>query len=124
MKPPRIPTPLEFARASRNARESFRGLDEVCKTTFARFRQAAPLFRFDLLPERESEFRAYVFFEKPLDIRACERNGISREIAEHVYAELERVGRGSRTEIKVAFEFDSDENVRKKFGGNYLNRLR
>jgi hypothetical protein len=51
-------------------------------------------------------------------------SGVTDDIGDFIYAELERVGRGTRGEITVAFEFDSDENVQEHFEGDYLLRLR
>ncbi|HZZ70955.1 MAG TPA: hypothetical protein VFE24_01805 [Pirellulales bacterium] len=70
------------------------------------------------------DFRTYVFFEKDEDIKACQGNGVIRDMIGFVYDELERAGRGKRGEITVGFEFDSDENVAAKFEGDYLLRLR
>jgi hypothetical protein len=53
------------------------------------------------------------------------RSGVTQEIEDFVYAELERAGRGGKGDIRVAFEFDSDENVNASFEGDYFNcRLR
>ncbi len=58
------------------------------------------------------------------DLEACKASGISQEMVDFVSLELERVGRGKPEGLKVAFEFDSDENVAANFEGNYFLRLR
>ena len=69
-------------------------------------------------------FRAYMFFEKDKDIKACKNNGIIRDLIDFVYDALERAGRGRRQDVTVGFEFDSDENVEANYEGDYLLRLR
>jgi hypothetical protein len=88
------------------------------------FRRRCPLHEFFILDQRDVDFRAYVFFEQTRDIAAMKQGGVEREISDFVHAELERLGRGRRDEINVAFEFDSHEHVQAKFGGNHFNRLR
>lgn len=65
----------------------------------------------------------YVFYNKDEDVMKCDNDGTSKALADYVYSELERVGRGKRNEIKVVFEFDSDENVTNKYNGDYYGRL-
>jgi len=105
-------------------KERFRGVDEVRESVLGKFTGLCPLHDFHLLPQRDVDFRAYIFFERHVDVDACEADGISREIVDYVYSELERVGRGGRKDIVVAFEFDSDEDVKANFEGNYFLRLR
>ena len=119
-----IPSDEDFERAKRLARERSRNLDDVCDRVREHFEGAAPLHSVYILPQRDVDFRAYVFFRTNADIERCEAAGLSREIRDQVYAELERAGRGRRDEIRVAFEFDSDENVNRNFEGDYLLRLR
>jgi len=119
-----IPTAEDFERASRLMKERARNLDKVREAVFIRFKAICPLHEFYILDQRDVDFRAYVFFEEEKDIEACESSGISEQIVDCVYAELERAGRGSRADIKVAFEFDSDENVVAHYEGNYFLRLR
>jgi hypothetical protein len=70
------------------------------------------------------DFRAYVFFQRDSDVAVAQQNGLADQIVDFVYEALERVGRGRRSEIKVAFEFDSHERVVTQFEGNYWLRLR
>jgi len=113
-----------YARASKNAKEASRQLDVVCRSVKRRFSSVCPLHDIYLLPQIDVTFRAYVFLEKNEDVDACEKSGIVEEIKEFIYDELERLGRGNRSEITVAFEFDSDENVASNYGRDYFLRLR
>jgi hypothetical protein len=119
-----IPTPEEFERASRLAEERARNLDRVSKSVRAHFRRRCPLHNFYILDQMDVDFRAYVFFEREADITAMRESGMDVQIMDFVYAELERWGRGRRDEIKVAFEFDSDERVQAARHGDYSLRLR
>ncbi|HOX07394.1 MAG TPA: hypothetical protein PK280_13410 [Planctomycetota bacterium] len=119
-----IPSPEEFARASRLTEDRFRSLDRVRASVLVAFTVTCPLHDFRILPQGVADFRAYVFFKKRGDIEACHKSGVTAQIEDYVYAELERVGRGKRADIKVAFEFDSDEDVSAEYGGDYFLRLR
>lgn len=69
-------------------------------------------------------FRVYVFFETDIDARICIEGGVDKEIEGAVYNALEVVGRGSREEVEVVFEFDSYENVKRNYDGEYFLRMR
>lgn len=120
----KIPTDEEFARASNVMKEKARMLDVVREEVIRCFRNRCPLHDFFILDQRDVDFRCYIFFETNKDIEECMRNGIQDELTEFIYSELERVGRGKRDVIKVAFEFDSNENVKANFEGDYYLRLR
>jgi len=119
-----IPSDDDFSRAKKLARKRSRGLDKVCENVTQHFRKLCPLHNVYVLPQRDVDFRAYVFFKKDKDIQTCEKNGIAEDIIDFVYAELERAGRGKRGEITVAFDFDSDQNVTINFEADYFLRLR
>jgi hypothetical protein len=118
-----IPSDKDFARAERLDKERSRNLGEVNGRVEEFFKTRCPLHYFFLMPQRD-DFRVYVFFKEDKDIHACEESGVSQEIIDFVYAELERVGRGRREDVRVAFEFDSDESVSAKYAGDYFLRLR
>ena len=119
-----IPSDEDFARAKHLMAAESRNLDRVEKNALTQFSAVCSLHNFYILPQRDVDFRVYVFFKKDEDIETCRARGIDREIIEFVYKELEHAGRGKRGEITVAFEFDSDENVTAKFEGDYFLRLR
>ena len=119
-----IPSDEDFLRAKRLARERSRNLDAINESVMQHFKDKCPLHYFILIPQKNNEFWAGIFYVTDEDIKMCEKNGVSDQIKRFVYAELERQGRGKRKEIKVAFEFDSDENVNLNFAGDYFLRLR
>ena len=119
-----VPSDADFERAKKLARERSRNLDSVCERVKERFKAHAPLYKVHILPQRDVDFRAYIFYRENGEIEMCEKNGVSQQIRDSIYAELERAGRGCRGEITVAFEFDSDENVEANFEGDYFLRLR
>ena len=118
-----IPSDEEFERASKKMEKEAHGLDQVCRNAKIHFRNKCPLVNIYLLPQGDVNFRAYIFFEKNKDIETCKNNGITQEITDFIYQNLERVGRGNKCNITVAFEFDSDENVKQNYEGNYYLRL-
>jgi hypothetical protein len=120
----KVPSDEDFARANRVMQERFRNLSIVEENIVQRFERRCPLAKFVLLPHDERSFEAYVFFETDKDIDACKRSGVTQEIIEAVYEELERAGRGTRPGITVRFGWDSHENVVINYDGDYLLRLR
>jgi hypothetical protein len=125
MKPPKskIPTREQLDRASKALAERARVLAEARERVFARFVTRCHLHKLSLMDQMDVDVRAYVFAETDADLKAMHAAGLDRELMDAVYEELERVGRGSREQLKVAFEFDSHEQVEAKFNGNYLHRL-
>lgn len=119
-----IPSDEDFARAKRLDRERNRNLDSAGKNIYLYLSKLSNIHSVHIFPERDLGFRACVFFNEDEDIVACKQNGVIKKLVDFVYEELERSGRGSKGEITVAFEFDSDENVNRKFGGDYFSRLR
>jgi hypothetical protein len=122
MKNRNIPTDEEFARASAAMRYQARGLNEVCERVLSRFRETLrEIFVFD---HSELSFGACVFYLQERQVNEAKRSGLESKIKEAIFEELENVGRGNRNTIMVEFEFDSHENIEKKFNGNYYDRLR
>ena len=119
-----VPSEADLARAKRKMAERDQNLSQVCEKVKIEFMNNCPLHNVYLLWQRDVDFRAYVFFRKEKDIESCQSDGTTIAIENAVYAELERFGRGKRGEIVVDFQYDSDENVVKKYGGDYLLRLR
>jgi hypothetical protein len=118
-----IPSDEDFARADRLDKEDHRNLEIVTANVKQRFMSISPLHNVYIMPQRDVNFRVYVFFKKDRDIADCKRSGITDSLSEFVRDELERLGRGKKEETSVAFEIDSDENVDRKFGGDYYARL-
>ena len=118
-----IPCEQDFERADRLDKERSKNLDRVRDNVVRRFNKKCPLHDFHILWQKDVNFRAYVFFKEDKDIVACESTGITQELMDAVYEELEHAGRGKMGDVTVAFEFDSDEHVTQAFEGNYFLRL-
>lgn len=119
-----IPTEEEFARASDALEKRSSGLDQVRDNILRNFPQEFRIHEFFILDSSETSFRAYVFFENEKDREKACRTGMTEDIENCVYEELKAAARGSKENLDVAFEFDSHENVKNDFEGDYFNRLR
>jgi len=75
------------------------------------------------MPQEDNTFLAAIFFQTVADLTDATRRGYPQQMIDFIYAELERYGRGAREDIQVHFEFDSDQNVQRVFGGDYRDRL-
>ena len=120
----KIPSEEDFVRAKQFMADRYRNLDTVENAIKTRFESCCPLHGVYLLVQEDVDYRLYVFFEKAKDVAVCQSNGTTAAIEVALYEELERVKRGKCGETRVAFEYDSHENVVDKFDGDYLSRLR
>jgi len=122
----KIPSDEAFARAKRRMRERDRNMDHVNNAFSEYFKEICTENAHDshIIAEDDLSFRAYIFFKKVRDVQLCEESGVSSQLQQFIYDELERQGRGSRDNIVVNFEFDSDENVQANFEGDYYLRMR
>src|SRR5262245_40332397 len=105
-----VPNDEDFTRADTMMMERFRNLDVVEKSVLRQFKNRCPLYTVAILPHDRHSFEAYVFFDFDLDVVASTTNGVAQAIEDFLYEELERAGRGSRQDVTVRFEFDSNEN--------------
>ncbi len=124
MKSNNIPSDEDFARASAALSRRSRGLSQVSERILNLFRKSDDIYEFFIMDCSDTSFRASVFFRWNLQIKEANDSGLSARIINAVYAELESVGRGARSAIKVEFEFDSHENVELNYEGDYFLRLR
>jgi hypothetical protein len=120
----KIPSDEELNRASKLMEVQFQNLDIVRQNVIRDLEQDFNLYDFRILPESKRKFRAYVFFHSNEQTLKFSKPGFAETIKAKIYEQLELNGRGTRNEISVDFEFDSDENVKANFEGNYLLRLR
>jgi len=119
-----IPSEEDFAKASTALKHRSRGLSQVREKILTRFQNSSELHEFFILDSSEQSFRAYIFFHSERQIEEAEKSGLTLKIRNAVFNELEKAGRGDRSMIKVNFELDSHENIKRKYDGNYYNRLR
>lgn len=120
---PRIPSEQALAFAKQRARERSLNLDVVRNSLMEKFSPLCNLDNIYVIPEGDFQFRVAVFFSSDKDVIACMDSGLCQSIQDHAFDEVERVGRGIRDEVTIAFEFDSDENVQKNYKGDYWFRL-
>ena len=123
MRAESIPSPDELNRASELACERSKNLEKVRHAILLKFESCFEFFDFYILDQIDVSFRAYIFYKSNSDIKVYFDNGRTKMIMESVYEELERFGRGNRSNITVAFEIDSDENVHENYEGDYYLRL-
>lgn len=123
-RPVKIPTKEDFVRADKLDQERSRGLAEVSNGVKRYMMGICPLYDVYTLAQRDVTYRVFVFFNKEEDMWKCKNNGAIRELIEFVHDELARATRQRRGEFTVAFEFDSDENVRANYEGDYFLRLK
>lgn len=119
-----VPSDEDFSRAKRLRVERSKNIDAVNAAITQRFIGCSPLHYFILIPQRDNEFLATVFYTSDQELQDCKGSGFNDQIERFVYEELERQGRGEKGEINVRFEFDSHENVLRHFKGDYFLRLR
>jgi len=122
----KIPSNEAFARAKSRMRERDRNMDHVNEAFRECFKEICPNMAHNsqVMAEDDFSFRAYIFFKKVKDVQVCEKSGVSSQLQQFVYDELERQGRGIKDSILVTFEFDSDENIQANFEGDYYLRMR
>lgn len=119
-----IPSKEDFLRAKAAIRKDDYGLSEVREKVLAQFKGKG-VHEFMVLYSRKTDsLGAYVFYDVDSQIGEAVETGLAKKIEEAVYEGLENVGRGTREDIKVNFEFDSHENVVRNYEGDYYNRLR
>ncbi len=119
-----IPTDEDFARARAAMEHDDRGLSEVCDTIKDRFAASGLHQFFILYSPRDNLFVCYLFFSNEDQQISSNKSGLILSIQTMVLEELERVGRGNKSELKVNFEIDNDENVQSEYGSDYYARLR
>ncbi len=119
-----IPSEEDFRRAEIADRERHRGLSEVRDHLLNRFSKDGVREVFMFFSPKKDSFGAFVFYRWERQIKEAEKSGLTSQIKDAVFYELEKVGRGNRNTIRVDFEFDSHENVEQNYEGDYYNRLR
>ena len=119
----KIPSEEEFARAKQLMREQSRNLSKVCEAVRMRFESVCPLFSVHMLPQRDVACSTTSSSTRTRTMGLA-HSGVTRQIEDFVYEQLELAGRGSRADITVAFEYNSNENFLAKYDGDYMLRLR
>ena len=103
-------------------RAEMRGLDGVAQRFQERFGSSSSLHHFEIIPQIDVDFRAYIFLVSNADLATCEADGTASRMKEFVREAVSLIHPSAAK--SVAFEMDSFENVRRNFEGNYFLRLR
>ena len=101
--------------ASRSEAIQSRKLDLVADAVVKQFAENHALKEVHILP-LSGKFSVYFFFWRTEHLMAAKNGGVFKKIMDAFYAEMDRMGRGRREDLEVHFEWDSDENVLKKYG--------
>jgi len=104
--------------------EQLAELDEISQGALDHLQSQYPLARLQLFPDRQADFRAYVFFETDAQVAASESDGSRSVIEDAIYTSIANAGKGTRPGISVVFEYDSEQNVKENFEGSYHLRMR
>jgi hypothetical protein len=89
--------------------------------------QGIPLYKIDcvvVFEEWSNGIGVYIFFENEEDRLMAQEKGILKEIENYHSGILREMGYPFNKYPEVNYIFDSDENVRKNYEGNYFFRLR
>ena len=89
--------------------------------------QHIPIHRYEFVAVFESwsdSHSLWVFYPTNKDLEEFNRNGTSEKIKQRYHLALNSRNFPFAEFPKVGFEFDSDENVRRNYAGNYFYRLR
>src|SRR5262245_10747076 len=112
-----------FDRNLREITERYRGLNDIIALFEERFEPAHPLNNVVILPYADGTFSVYIFFETDSDLAQARSQETTLLMRDFVLDNLAMFGRGDRGELRVDFEFDSFEEVRRNFEGSYFYRL-
>ena len=119
-----IPTDEEFARADALMRDRDRGLDEIRANVLNRFMNIGVHEFYILYSSDSSIFTSYVFFENEMTKKRAFEEGVDAKIENFVRQQLIDI-RGLGVDGQhLRFDFDTDENVRNNYDGDYFSRLR
>lgn len=119
-----FPSKQDFDRAKAALRKIDSGLSDVRESVLRKFRSKGMHEFFLLYSEERKSFGGYIFLHYDKQVREMEGSSLSAEIQDVILAELEGAGRGSRSDIRLALEFDSHERVVREYDGDYFSRLR
>jgi hypothetical protein len=120
---PQIPSEEKFARAHRKTQEEWRGVTEAHRKVWELFRYATELHEIYIWPH-DDYYGLLIFFKQDRDIEAAQASGLVQRMVEATRDQLRLTRAMTGNGPTVVAELDSDENVQRKFNGNYGSRLR
>lgn len=107
----KIPSDEEFKQAEKKMEYRHRGISDVVKRVLYKYNKVNGLYDFYLFAYSEVTFEAFFFFSSKKWVKFAQESGFTQELIDFVFHELEKVGRGSKSDIQVNFVFDSKENI-------------
>lgn len=111
-------------KASLEMKYESRGGEEIERAIKARLKDSIPLWRIYPFCHDYDEFQMYFFFKTNEELEASKTNGKRDEIEKVSWEEVKREGREGPPKTTIEFIYDSDENVKKYYEGEYQFRLR
>lgn len=119
-----IPTDDDFARANSLMAERDANWDQMQTLAMLNLAKVAKLHHFALFPRELCSFAAVIFFDTDQDLAVAKINGFAKVAENCIRSAVAKFRAGQCADIAIAIELDSYDNVRRNFGGNYVNRLR
>ncbi len=119
-----IPSDEEFARASAKAQEDNKGLDIVRNLVLNQFQDKGVHEAFILFSPSKKIFKVYIFYQNSIQIKEAENSGINLCIKRTICNSLKMIGRIDFNINNIEFVFDSHENVKDNYEGDYFLYLR
>lgn len=122
--PPSIPTDEEFARASALMAARDRKCAKIKKFVFQSLNNRAPLHDVYVFPGPNTGYQVYVFYKHESDIATCRDDGNEQLIKDAILEQCAAISNDLDHAPTVAFTFDSHEQVKKQFNGDYYKYFR
>jgi hypothetical protein len=120
---PYIPTDAEFEKARRMRAERDRDWDEIARIAKLRLSEICDLHELVIVPTEVCRFSAILFLPTDSDAAAARLKHFDQTARDLIEQVIRPFRSGECDAIDIHVEIDSDETVRRDFGG-YFNRLR
>lgn len=116
----RTPSPEDFARAKKQMREITRNMEQIRQGVKSQGLKYGVKECFALYSKPTSTATTYIFLPNHQDVVT-----ISETEANDLKSIVDALFKLYRPDIEhIEVEFDSEENVKKNYNGNYFDRLR
>lgn len=113
-----------FEKAAKAVESRSRGLSQVRERVMSCDKISGVLHEFYIFDHSETSFKVYAFYHDDAQLKREAGSSFEEQLQDLVFFELKNVGRGNCSLTNVSFEFDSHENVKSNYKGNYFNRFR
>ena len=85
--------------------------------------QGETIYKTAVIPQQKT-IEVYIFYKKNKQLAESQTNGIVERTKDEIKNILEKLGYFNEFDDTIKFEFDTHENVKKNYKGNYFYRLR